>query len=58
MVAELLQRGCPVSALARDVSKAAGIPKDILVEGDVLHPETLTGACAGVDVVISCLGNR
>lgn len=58
MVAELLQRGCPVSALARDVSTAGGIPSEILVEGNVLQPETLAAACVGVDVVISCLGSR
>ena len=58
VVAELLRRDFPVSALARDVSKAAAIPSAILVEGDVLQPQTLAALCEGVDIVISCLGSR
>ena len=34
-------------------AKAAGI-----VEGDLIKPETFLGACAGVDVLVSAVGNN
>ncbi len=37
-----------------DAMKAKGA---IIVEGDVMQPETLLPACAGVDVVVSAIGN-
>ncbi|GAX39445.1 hypothetical protein NIES4075_04010 [Tolypothrix sp. NIES-4075] len=37
-----------------DVMKAKGAT---IVEGDVMQPETLLPACAGVDVVVSAIGN-
>lgn len=37
-----------------DAMKARGVT---IVEGDLMQPETLLPACAGVDVVVSVIGN-
>lgn len=60
IVAHLSQAGYPVRALARDPSRLAterakGV--DVFV-GQVTRPETLTGLCDGISVVVSTLGVR
>lgn len=51
---ELLRRGYPVRALARDASRVRGAAD--VYECDARRPEALRGACDGVDVVISAMG--
>ncbi|KAK9821819.1 hypothetical protein WJX74_000864 [Apatococcus lobatus] len=57
VVQELHQRGYTVHALVRSTANASrlqGLCK--LVQGDVSKPASLQGVCAGITVVISCLG--
>ena len=59
VVQELLRFGLRVRVLVRDPEKAAGLPFAQKVEfarGDVLKPETLPSALAGVKVVIHLVG--
>jgi uncharacterized protein YbjT (DUF2867 family) len=53
---ELKRRGHAVRALARDAGKLAEIELEEIVTADLTRPETLRGACDGVDAVISCAG--
>ena len=60
IVAALRQAGYPVRALARDPNRL-GFAREAGIEvftGQATRPETLTGLCDGVDVVISALGVR
>lgn len=52
----LKRRGYAVRALARDAGKLAEIEIDEVVKADLTRPETLRGACDGVDALISCAG--
>lgn len=62
VVRELLAMGCPVRLLvrnpekARSVFAAGGVVSVQVVKGDVLEPETLLPAMAGVQVVIHLIG--
>jgi NADH dehydrogenase len=59
IVLELLRLGQRVRMLVRNPTKAASLPfasKVELVRGDVLKPETLPAAMAGVKVVIHVVG--
>ena len=51
---ELTGRGHSVRVLSRRVAQAEG--GVAVVQGDVLRPETLRGACDGTDVVVSAVG--
>lgn len=53
---ELNGRRYAVRALARDAGRMAGLEVDGVVIADLTKPETLRGACDGVDAVISCAG--
>jgi len=57
VVRELLRRQQPVAVLGRDASKARRVFGDDIEarEGDVRHPEELTAAMAGVDVVVNAV---
>lgn len=53
----LIEQGATVRALTRDSRRCAGlaaIAAEVVV-GDVRRPETLRGACAGADVVVSAV---
>lgn len=54
VVAEAKRRGYRVRALARPGKPVPGA--DEVFEGEATRPETLTGLCAGVDLVFSSLG--
>jgi len=59
VVGELLALGQKVRLLVRDPKRAhrfAGDPRVELVQGDVLNPETLPAAMAGVQAVIHLVG--
>jgi len=59
VIREFVRHGTPVRALARDAAKAAvlrGLPDVDVVLGDMLAPETLYGALAGVDRVLMISG--
>lgn len=58
IVEELVRREIEVIALVRDLEKAKGIlPKSVeLTVGDVLKPESIRGAIAACDLVISATG--
>lgn len=56
MCAEYQRRGWYVIALVRDVTKAAPIAADQLVEAQATALHTLDGLMAGVELVVSCLG--
>lgn len=59
LVAQALQEGYRVRALARKPEKLkAEHPNLEVFPGDVLQPDTLEAAVAGVDVVISALGHK
>jgi uncharacterized protein YbjT (DUF2867 family) len=49
-------RGYRVRALSRRDVTAAALGADELARGDLLRPDTLPAACAGVDLVFSCAG--
>ncbi|MBI1765591.1 MAG: SDR family oxidoreductase [Acidobacteria bacterium] len=53
VVHELKQQGHRVRVLARN---PANIEADETKQADLTKPETLDGACAGVDAIISCAG--
>lgn len=53
VVRELAARGHSVRVLSRRAVAIAGCEA---VQGDVLRPETLVGACDGADVVVSAVG--
>jgi|GEM_PF-652008 len=58
-VVEILRsRGVAVRALIRrpEALHAQGLEVDDVVRADLRRPETRTGACRGVDAVISCAG--
>lgn len=58
LVQELKKRGYWVRVLARDTKKLTDIKKSIdeVFEGEVTKPETLTGICDNIDIVISSIG--
>jgi uncharacterized protein YbjT (DUF2867 family) len=58
LVLELKKQGCWVRALARNTKKLEDIKDSIddIFEGEVTRPETLTGLCKDIDVVISSVG--
>jgi uncharacterized protein YbjT (DUF2867 family) len=56
LCAEYQRRGWYVIALVREVTKAAPIAADQLVEAQATVPATLNGLMSGVDLVVSCLG--
>ncbi|MDZ8240376.1 MAG: NAD(P)H-binding protein [Nostoc sp. ChiQUE01a] len=60
IVQKLVARNIPVIALVRDIEKARGIlsPEAELVVGDVLQPETLTGALGDSTVVLVATGAK
>jgi uncharacterized protein YbjT (DUF2867 family) len=53
----LAQQGAQVRALTREATRCARLASlvDEVVVGDVRRPETLEGACAGADVVVSAV---
>ena len=53
---ELKLRGYAVRAIARDAGKLASLGIEEAVTADLTKPETMRGACDGVDAVISCAG--
>lgn len=54
----LVDRGHEVTGLALRDREFDGLNRERIrcVTGDVTRPETLQGLCAGVDVVVSCIG--
>lgn len=56
VVAELRARGHRVRALSRSPERAAAAGADEAAVGDALRPESLAAACAGAEIVFSCLG--
>jgi len=56
VLAEALRRGHAVTTLTRDPSRVLAQPGVTAVKGDVLDPQSLAGAAAGHDVVISAFG--
>jgi uncharacterized protein YbjT (DUF2867 family) len=59
VIREFVRHGTPVRALVRDAARAAvlrGLPDVDVVLGDMLAPETLHGALAGVDRVLMISG--
>ncbi len=56
VVRALQDRGLRVRALVRSPHKLRGLEPDEVVRGEVTRPETLTGACDGVEAVFSCVG--
>jgi uncharacterized protein YbjT (DUF2867 family) len=56
VVRELRERGYWTRALVRDKGRARTLGADELFEGDVTRPETLRGACEGIDAVFSSVG--
>ncbi|HXX83995.1 MAG TPA: SDR family oxidoreductase [Casimicrobiaceae bacterium] len=58
VVDEAIKHGHSVRALVRDRRKAGQLPRKAqVVNGDVTHPETLTGAVDGVDAIVFTLGS-
>ena len=55
VVKELVAQGHAVRAFARDPSALAGLPVEV-AHGDVLRPETVRAAVAGMEAVVSALG--
>ncbi len=55
---ELKEQGYQVHALVRNTKKLVGIKEyiDEVIVGEITKPETLTGSCEGIDVVISSIG--
>ncbi len=55
---ELKEQGYQVHALVRNTKKLVGIKEyvDEVIVGEITKPETLTGICEGIDVVISSIG--
>lgn len=56
VIRELRGRGYRTTALVRNKGRARALGADELIEGDVTRPETLPGACQGVDAVFSSVG--
>ena len=56
LCAEYQSRGWRVTALVRKGSTTAGLAADRLCEAEATWPESLAGAMAGVDLVVSALG--
>ncbi len=56
VLAELSQRGIPARALGRDAVKLAALGAAQTFPADLLSPDSVRGACDGVDAVISCAG--
>src|ERR1700761_3602944 len=56
LVEQALARGHEVVALARDPGRVAAAPNLIVVAADVFQPATMAAALAGVDAVVSGLG--
>ena len=57
VVKELVAQGHAVRAFARDPSALAGLPVEV-AHGDVLRPETVRAAVAGMEAVVSALGQE
>ena len=55
-VLELIRRGYWVRALVRHPEKLLGKGIPEVVSGDLTRPESLTGCCDGIEVVVSCAG--
>ena len=58
LIMELKKQGYWVRALARSASKLNDLNEciDEVFEGEVTRPESLSGLCEGIDVVISVIG--
>ena len=58
LVTELKKRGYWIRALARDAERLSDLYEyiDDVFEGEVTKPESLTGICDGIDIVISSIG--
>lgn len=56
VVAALKGRGCWVRVLSRSRGRAAALGADDVAIGDATKAEGLSGVCAGVERVFSCLG--
>jgi len=58
LIKELKQQNYRVRALARNANKLDNLSEyiDEVFEAEVTKPETLTGICQGIDVVISSIG--
>jgi uncharacterized protein YbjT (DUF2867 family) len=58
LVSECKKQGYAVHALARDRKKLEDLKvnMDKLIEADVTKPESLTGTCDSIDIVISSIG--
>ena len=58
LIMELKKQGYWVRALARNASKLNDLNEciDEVFEGEVTRPESLSGLCEGIDVVISVIG--
>jgi uncharacterized protein YbjT (DUF2867 family) len=56
LLRELRERSYSTRALVRDKEGARGLAADELYTGDVTKPDTLRGACEGMEVVFSTVG--
>lgn len=56
VVAQLKEEGHRVRGLSRDAEQLQGLPVDEAFAADLAVPGSLAGACAGVEVVVSCAG--
>ncbi|MFC7440930.1 NAD-dependent epimerase/dehydratase family protein [Laceyella putida] len=57
LVHRLVEMGLDVTVLHRRTSTLAGLPEGIsLLEGDIIQPETIQGACEGMDWVFHVAG--
>ncbi|AQT80864.1 hypothetical protein B1R94_18740 [Mycolicibacterium litorale] len=58
VVEQARQRGHSVTALVRESTAPAEFGDADVVVGDVLDPDAIAAALAGIDAVVSCLGVR
>lgn len=56
LCAEYERRGCYVTALVRDKSRARDINASALIEAEATRPDTLADTMEGADLVVSALG--
>lgn len=56
LCAEYERRGCYVTALVRDKSRARDICASALIEAEATRPDTLADTMEGADLVVSALG--
>jgi uncharacterized protein YbjT (DUF2867 family) len=56
VLAELAGKGIPVRAMGRDAAQLAKLGAAQTFPADLLAPDSVRGACDGVDAVVSCAG--